>query len=170
MPEIKVTKENGGALTLRPEVYFPTFPFRNLLGASPFGLMQRFSDEIDRTFAGFAPNTEYDLWAPLLEVKHKHGNFYVTAELPGIAKEDVKVEVVEESLVIAGEKKNVKEEKGEGFYRTERCYGKFYRSIPLPKGAKADMIKAELTNGILKVVIPVPEVKPALREVPITVS
>jgi HSP20 family protein len=168
MPEIKVTKENGGALTHRPEVYFPTFPFGSLLGTRPFGLMKRFSDEMDRTFAGLAPATEYDLWAPLLEVKHYNGNFIVTAELPGIAKEDVKVEVLDESLVIEGEKKNVKEEKGEGFYRSERCYGKFYRSIPLPKGAKSELIKAEMTNGILKVTIPVPEVKSTLREVPIT--
>ena len=68
------------------------------------------------------------------------------------------------------EKKKVTEEKEEGYYRSERCYGKFYRSIPLPKGAKADAIKAELTNGILKVMIPVPEVKPMLREVPITAT
>jgi len=168
MPEIKVTKENGGALTLRPETYFPTMPFGSLIGTNPFGLMKRFTDEIDRTFAGFAAPTEYDLWAPPLEVKHKNGNFIVTAELPGIAKEDVKVEVVDESLVIAGEKKSFKEEKEEGFYRSERSYGKFYRSILLPKGAKAESIKAELTNGVLKVVIPVPDVKPTLREVPIT--
>jgi len=168
MPEVKVTKENGGALTLRPEAYFPSFPFASLLGANPFGLMKRFTDEMDRTFAGMAPAAEYDLWAPPLEVRHKDANFIVTAELPGIAKEDVKVEVVEEALVIEGEKKRMHEEKGAGFYRTERTYGKFYRSIPLPKGAKADLIKAEMTNGILKVVIPVPEVKPTLREVPIT--
>ncbi len=167
MPEIKVTKENGGALTHRPEVYFPTLPFGTLFGANPFGMMKRFTEELDRAFTGFTP-AEFELWAPPLEVKHKDGNFIVTAELPGIAKEDIKVEVIEESLVLEGEKKKVKEEKGEGYYRSERSYGKFYRSIPLPKGAKADQIKAELTNGILKVVIPVPEVKPALREVPIT--
>ena len=170
MPEIKVTKENGGALAHRPDVYFPALPFGSLFGANPFGVMKRFSEEMDRMFTGFAPPAEFDLWAPPIEVKHKEGSFIVTAELPGIAKEDVKVEVIEESLVLEGEKKKVKEEKGEGYFRSERSYGKFYRSIPLPKGAKADQIKAELTNGILKVVIPVPEVKPTLREVPITTA
>ena len=171
MPEIKVTKENGGALTHRPEVYFPTFPFGGLFNANPFGMMKRFTEDIDRAFGTCLPTTgEFELWAPPLEVKHKEGNFIVTAELPGIAKEEVKVEVVEESLVIEGEKKKFKEEKEEGYYRSERSYGKFYRSIPLPKGAKADLIKAELTNGILKVVIPVPEVKPTLRQVPITTA
>jgi HSP20 family protein len=167
MPEIKVAKENGGVVTHRPEVYFPTFQFGSLLGTNPFGLMKRFTEEIDRAITGCVTPAEFDLWAPPLEVRHKDGNFIVTAELPGIAKEDVKVEVIEESLVVAGEKKVVKEEKEEGYFRSERTYGKFYRSIPLPKGAKADLIKAELTNGILKVVIPVPEVKPTLRQVPI---
>jgi len=168
MPEVKVTKENGGTLTHRPEVYFPTFPFGGLF--NPFGLMKRFTEDIDRAFTACAPAGEFELWAPPLEVKHKDGNFIVTAELPGIAKEAVKVEVVEEALVIEGEKKKVTEEKEGGYYRSERTYGKFYRSIPLPKGAKADLIKAELTNGILKVVIPVPEVKAAMRTVPITTT
>lgn len=166
MPEILVTKENGGAL-VRPEVYFPTFPLGGLFGANPFGLMKRFTEEMDRTFANFAPPAEMDLWAPPLEVKHKNGNFIVTAELPGLTKEEVKVEVVEESLVIEGERKRFKEEKGEEFFRSERFYGKFYRSIPLPKGAKADLIKAELTNGVLEVIIPVLEAKPNLRQIPI---
>lgn len=171
MPEITVTKENGAALTHRPEVYFPTFPFGGgLFNANPFGLLKRFTEDIDRVFATCAPTAEYELWAPPLEVKHKDGNFIVTAELPGIAKEEVKVEVVDESLVIEGEKKKFTEEKEEGYYRSERSYGKFYRSIPLPKGAKTELIKAELTNGILKVVIPVPEVKPMLRQVPITTA
>jgi HSP20 family protein len=171
MPEIAVTKETGGALAHRPEVYFPTFPFSGgLFNTNPFGLLKRFTEDIDRAFGTYVPTMEYELWAPPLEVKQKGGNFIVTAELPGIAKEEVKVEVVEESLVIEGEKKKFKEEKEEGYYRSERSYGKFYRSIPLPKGAKTDLIKAELTNGILKVVIPVPEVKPMLREVPITTA
>lgn len=168
MPEVKLVKENGGALATRPEVYFPTFPFGgSLFGANPFGLMKRFTEEMDRTFANFAPALEADLWAPPLEVVHKNGNFIVTVELPGIPKEEVKVEVIEESLVIEGERKLVKEKKEEGFFRSERAYGKFCRSIPLPKGAKADGIKAELINGILEVVIPVPEVKPNLRSIPI---
>jgi HSP20 family protein len=166
MPEIIVTKENGGVQTHRPEAYFPTLPF-GLFGANPFGLMKRFTEEMDRNFAHFATGPEFELWAPPLEVKHKDGNFIVTAELPGIPKDQVKVEVIDEALVIEGEKKLMKEKKDEGFFRTERSYGKFYRSIPLPKGAKADLIKAELTNGILEVVIPVPEVKPALRNIPI---
>jgi HSP20 family protein len=169
MSEIKVTKETAGPLAYRPEVYFRSGPL-GLLGTSPFNLMKRFTDEFDRMFGGYVPPAETEVFAPPLEVTHADGNFIVTAELPGIAKENVKVQVIEESLVIQGEKKNVKEEKGEGFYRSECTYGNFYRSIPLPKGAKTELVKAELTNGILKVVIPAPELKPALREVPIAVK
>jgi len=168
MPEVRVTKENGGALAHRPEVYFPTFPLTGMFSASPFKFMKRFTDEMDRAFAGFNTPAEFELWAPPLEVKHKNGNFVVTAELPGLTKDEIKVEVIDEALVVEGERKREKEEKGEEFYRSERYYGKFYRSIPLPKGAKTDEIKAELTNGVLEVVIPVPEVKPAMRQVPIS--
>lgn len=166
MAEVKVTKENGGALA-RPEAYFPTFPFGAFFGTNPFGVMKKFTEEMDRVFSGYTPPTEFELWAPPIEVAHKDGNFIVTVELAGIPKEAIKVEVVEEALVIEGERKLVKEKKEEGFFRSERSYGKFYRSIPLPKGAKADAIKAELNNGILEVIIPVPELKPALREIPI---
>jgi len=165
MPEVKVG--NGGALTHRPETYFPAFPFGSFFGTSPFKLMKRLTEEMDRTFTNFAPPAEVELWAPALEVKHKNGNFIVTAELPGLTKEEVKVEVLENALVIEGERKREKEEKGEEYYRCERYYGEFYRSIPLPKGAKTDEIKAELTNGVLEVVIPVPEVKPATKQIPI---
>jgi HSP20 family protein len=172
MPEVKVTKETAGPLAYRPETYFPAVPFGGLLNAaaafsaSPFNLMKRFTDEFDRMFGGFTPPAE--LFSPALEVKHLNGNFIVTAELPGVAIADVKVQVIDEALVIEGEKKNVHEATVEGFYRTERFYGKFYRSIPLPKGAKTDQVKAEMINGVLNVIIPVPEVKPALRQVPIT--
>jgi HSP20 family protein len=166
MADVKVTKETGGALT-RPEAYFPTLPFGSFF-TSPFSLMKRFTDEFDRMFGPWVPPAEMELWAPPIEVKHKEGNFIIVTELPGVAKDHIKVEVIEESLVIEGEKKHMKEEKGEGYYRTERAYGKFYRSIPLPKEAKPDQVKAELTNGVLTVIIPAPEVKPALREVPIT--
>jgi len=167
MPEVKVTKENGGALA-RSEVYFPTLPFTGLFGTSPFKFMKRFTDEMDRAFAGFGPpSAEFELWAPPLEVKHKDGNFVVTAEIPGLTKDEIRVEVIENALVIEGERKRETEERGAEFYRSERYYGRFHRSIPLPKGAQADAIKAELTNGLLEVVIPVPELKPATREIPI---
>ena len=170
MPEVKVTKPDAGRLVRRPDPFFPTFPFGGgLFGASPFTLMRRIADEMDRACAKLLPSKEEPyLWAPALEVTEKEGNFMVTLELPGLKKEEVKVEVTEEAIVVTGERKFLTEEKENGFFRTERSYGEFYRSIPLPKDAKIDLIKAELNNGVLHITVPVPPpTKAAVKQVPI---
>jgi HSP20 family protein len=141
----------------------------NLFAVNPFTLMRRFTDEMDRVF-GAAPNKTGALpnvWAPAIEVKEKDGKFFLTADLPGLNKDEVKVHVDGETLVIEGERKKEKEEKSEGFYHSERSYGSFYRSIPLPEGAKTDLITALFTNGVLEVAIPVPEAKSKRKDVPI---
>ena len=81
--------------------------------------------------------------------------------------EDVKLEITREALVISGERKQEREEKGEGFHRSERHYGRFYRQIPLPEGAETDKAEARFTNGELRVTIPVPEVAHERRQIPI---
>lgn len=100
-------------------------------------------------------------------MKQKEGKLLVTAELPGLKKEDVKVHIEGDTLVVEGERKQEKEEKREGYYHSERSYGKFYRSIPLPEGAKGDQVVAQFNNGVLEVTVPVPEVKPKRQEVPV---
>lgn len=165
MSDVKVTKESGGAVT-RPEAYYP-FPFSSLFGVNPYKLMKRFTDEMDRALGGFMTTAEQDFWAPAVDVKTANGNLVVTAELPGLTKDDIKVEVIGDALVIEGERKKEEEQKGEQYYRSERYYGKFYRSIPLPKGANTDAIKADLNNGVLQVTIPVPEIKPTSQQIPI---
>lgn len=154
MPEVKVTKPETykpGAVARRFEPFFPAFPFAGgLFGASPFNWMRRMTEEMERACAKFVPTApETEFWAPALELTEKNGNFIATLELPGMKKEEVKVEVTEEALIISGERKLEKEEKEEGYFRSERSYGSFYRSIPLPKEAKTENIKAELTNGVL---------------------
>jgi HSP20 family molecular chaperone IbpA len=106
-------------------------------------------------------------WMPAVEIKKKNGDLEVTAELPGIKKEDIKLEVCEGNLTIEGERKHEEKEEREGYFRSERRYGHFYRSIGLPEGAETDKIKAELKDGILNVVIPVPEAKEASRKIAI---
>jgi HSP20 family protein len=71
-------------------------------------------------------------------------------------KEDVKVEVTDGQLAISGERKSEAEEKGEEFYRCEREYGSFYRSVPLPEGAKLEDVKAIFADGVLEVSVPLP--------------
>jgi HSP20 family protein len=88
-------------------------------------------------------------------------------ELPGLSKEDVKVELTPDGLLIQGERKEEHEEQQEGVLRSERRYGRFSRIIPLPDGADAEQAKAQFTNGVLEVTVPVPEEKARRREIPI---
>jgi HSP20 family protein len=144
-------------------------PFGELFGMNPFALMRQFTKDMDRAFSPswgeeFAPGA----WVPTIEVNQANGNLMITAELPGIKTEDVKVEVTNDALTIQGERKHEKKEEKEGVYRSERCYGRFYRTIPLPDGSKTDQIKAEMKNGVLEVKIPVAESKEKGRQVPVT--
>lgn len=100
----------------------------NLFTVNPFALMRQFTEEMDRFF-GQIPGAADGAWAPTIEVKEKDGKLLVNAELPGVRKEGVKVHMDGDTLVVEGERKQEKEEKREGYYHSERSYGRFYRSI-----------------------------------------
>jgi HSP20 family protein len=173
MAEVDVKKQSheqqrGGELQRRG-AYPSLFGMRpaELLHANPFALMRRMTEEMDRWFEGRAQG-EMSLWSPAVEVTEHEGKLEVIADLPGINENDVKVEVTDEGLVIQGERKREREEKGERYYRSERSYGQFYRLIPLPENANLDQARAEFHNGELHVSIPVPERKPSTRQIPIS--
>lgn len=152
---------------------------------NPFQMMRRFTKDMERLFEDFQgfsfPNffktdfapfrMELDKveWVPPLEVLHNNGQFMVRADLPGLTKDDVTVELTDDVLTISGERKEEKEEKREGFYRSERSYGSFYRQIPLPEGAKTENVAATFNNGVLEITVPVPKVEPSTRKVEINV-
>lgn len=147
---------------------------REFLTASPFALMRRMSEEMDRIFGDFgftrgqsAEGTAGNIWAPAIEVAQREGNFVIHAELPGLKPEEVKVELTEDSVVIQGERKSQNEENTGGIRRTERRYGQFYRSIPLPEGANADQVRANFENGVLEVTVPVPQKQSNRRQIPV---
>ena len=137
---------------------------------NPFQMMRRFTKDMERMFGDFPGfrfptffktdfvpfQTEFENveWVPQIEVLHNKGQFMVRADLPGLTKDDVKVEVTDNFLTISGERKEEKEEKEEGFYRSERTYGSFYRQIPLPEGAKAENAAATFRNGVLEITMP----------------
>ena len=169
MSEVKVAKENTVARKAEPayDVFFePLFPVRNLLGLNPYAAMREFNRDLERTMG---QNVGMDLkaWTPTIDIERKNGNLEVTAELPGLKKEEVRVEMTADALVIRGERKQEKKEEHEGFYRLERNYGKFYRAIPLPEGVKRDAVKAELGEGVLKIHVPIAEVTKTIHEVPV---
>ena len=140
----------------------------NLFNMNPFAVMKQFAEDLDR-FWGQTPRLTGDgaTWSPAIEVKEKEGKLLVTAELPGLKKEDVKVHIDGDTLVVEGERKPEKEEKREGYYHSERSYGQFYRSILLPEGAKTDQTAAQFNNGVLEVSVPIPEAKEARKEIPV---
>jgi HSP20 family protein len=80
----------------------------------------------------------------------------VRADLPGIDPDEVDVEIDDGILAISGERKEEREENRDGFYRTERVYGSFYRAIPLPEGVDENNVQASFTNGVLEIRIPEP--------------
>jgi HSP20 family protein len=147
---------------------------------NPFQMMSRFTKDMERLFEDFQgfsfPNffktdfapfrMEFDKveWMPQIEVLHNNGQFMVRADLPGLAKDDVKVELTDDLLTISGERKEEKEEKREGFYRSERSYGSFYRQVTLPEGAKTEKAAATFHNGVLEITIPAPKVEPSIRK------
>lgn len=178
MAETKIVKGTGSE-PARPSselglfgsrsLFGPMIPFGELFGMNPFALMREFTKEMDRTFSpSWGEELAPGAWAPTIEVNQANGNLMIAAELPGIKTEDVKVEVTNDALTIQGERKHEKKEEKEGVYRSERSYGRFYRTIPLPDGSKTDQIKAEMKNGVLEIKIPVTESKEKGRQVPVT--
>ena len=140
---------------------------------NPFTFMRRVTDELDRAFGlrtGLPGLPEFypKMWTPEIEIFERDQNFVVRVDLPGLTKEDVKIEVSHDELTLEGERKLEKEEKEEGLYRSERVYGKFFRRIGIPEHVKAEQATAVFKNGVLEIVmpaIPVPEVKKRAIEI-----
>lgn len=150
---------------------------------NPFGMMRRFSKDMERLFEDFqgfgSPNVfrtdflpfQTELrnvtWMPQVEVLQKNGQFMVRADLPGLTKDDVKVEITDNLMTISGERKEENEDKREGFYRSERSYGTFYRQILLPEGAETESAAATFRNGLLEITMPVPKFESTTRKLEI---
>lgn len=90
-------------------------------------------------------------WAPLVDIAEDEKEYLIKADLPEIQKDDVKVTVENGTLMITGERKAEKEEKGRKFHRVERYYGRFERSFNIPDDANSDSVKAEFKDGVLRV-------------------
>ncbi len=105
-------------------------------------------------FADFAAR-----WAPQVEMMRRDNDLIVRLDLPGVKKEDVKIDIEDHRLIIHGERKDTFEDKREGFYRSERTYGSFHRVIPLPDDAKAEKAEAFFDNGVLEIKMEMPKAK-----------
>lgn len=140
----------------------------------PYEFMRRMNDEMDRMFdrvfedfglsrRAMTPRGLFGdlsageaIWSPRIEAFQKEDKFIVRAELPGLKKDDVEVNVTEDAIVIQGQRKHEQEQQREGFYHSERSYGSFHRAIPLPEGVIADSAQASFKDGVLEVTLQAP--------------
>lgn len=115
----------------------------------PFRHMKRVRKRM-HSFFNF-PETDFGRASrePLIDIRDKNEELEVLAELPGVEKKDIKINVLEDSLVLNAESKAEEEEKKKGYYYHERSYNSFSRSIPLPEDVIPNKAKAEFKNGIL---------------------
>jgi len=148
----------------------------DMLRTSPFALMRRLTEEMDHYFAqlgmggggqGMAAAGS-GLFAPPVEVVERDGTLMVRADLPGLTKDDVRVEITEDVLTIEGERRSEHEERQEGgVVRSERSYGRFRRQIPLPEGVNPDQATASFKDGVLEVSMPAPQRQARGRQIDI---
>lgn len=136
----------------------------------PLDQLSTLQNEINRLFenplAGFGASEVFNSWAPAIDLYENKDNLVVTAELPGLKKEDIDISLHEDNLVISGERKEEKEYGENETQRAERFYGRFQRSINLPKKVDVGAIKANYKEGILTVTLPkAAEAKPRQIEV-----
>ena len=146
----------------------------SLLG-DPFGTMRSMMDQMDRLFndftggrsrgwslaapqgSGMASGSSQGVWYPQVEVSERGGNLVVCADLPGMRKEDVHLEIHDDYLLLRGERRQEQQRNEEGIYRSERSYGQFYRTVPLPQGVNPEQAKANFKDGVLEVTVPLPK-------------
>jgi HSP20 family protein len=118
-----------------------------------------FTREIDRVFDAFFGQNEQQArrWVPPMDLVEAENEFVLKADLPGLREADVKIEVQDGALTISGERQAEHEQREHGWYRIERAFGSFNRSLTLPDGVDPDRIQAKFSDGVLEVRIPKPE-------------
>ncbi|MCA1575340.1 MAG: Hsp20/alpha crystallin family protein [Acidobacteria bacterium] len=141
----------------------------SLRTVSPFSLMRRFSEEMDQMFGDFGfgrglagvgrefgrlADLESSMWLPQVEAFEREGKLIIRADLPGLTKDDINVDITDDAIKIRGERRQESEANEEGYYRSERSYGSFYREIPLPSGVNREEANASFRNGVLEITMP----------------
>jgi len=146
----------------RRDRFMPSFWREN-----PFTFMNRLSSEMDRMFETFGRKGGFfgtrfgrsgdSGWSPEIEVYERDNQLIVSADLPGMKKDDIHLEINDDALIIQGERRHEFTDTQEGYHRSERSYGSFYRTIPLPEGVDSEKMQASFQDGVLKVSMPLPQ-------------
>jgi HSP20 family protein len=129
----------------------------------PFRELSTLQSEMNRLFNSVFDNPPGNggsvarRWMPAMDLVETEDDFVLRADLPGLGEDDVKIEFEDGTLTISGERKAEHESKGEGYYRVERAYGSFSRSLTLPQGVDPERVSASFNRGVLEVRVPKPE-------------
>jgi HSP20 family protein len=132
---------------------------------SPFALMRRMMEDMDRMFADFGGGGSSERgfgglsrgFNPEVEVFKREGKLVVRADLPGMSQDDVHVSLDEDGLLLKGERRHEEEREEGGIFHSERSYGSFQRRIPLPRGVDPSTCDASFDHGVLEVSLKLPE-------------
>lgn len=130
---------------------------------NPFREMEDLMTRLTRSTAR-APGGAPAEWAPVVDITENDREYVLKAELPGLKKEDIKLDLANGVLTLSGERSSEKEDKSEKYHRIERSYGRFSRSFSVPDDVKLDEIKADCKDGVVSVHLPRAENKPALSK------
>jgi HSP20 family protein len=158
-----LSRRDQSALSAQP---FGQSPF----GRSPFGFMRRMIEDMDRMMDDFlgrawsggpqrAQEPRLALWTPEIELAQQGDELIVRADLPGLREEDIRVQALDDALVIEGERRTEREEERGNVFRSERVYGSFRRVIPLPEDADTENATASYENGVLEIRMKTPETR-----------
>jgi len=148
-------------------------PRKIYAGWEPFEGMRNMHDRINRlfdeTFGSYPAITQEPVkkaWSPLVDIYEDNDAIIVAVELPGVQKEDVKIELKEDTLTLSGERKHGVEAKTAKYHRIERFYGAFARSFTLPDSVAVEKIRATYKDGVLVIALPKAK-RAAMKPIPI---
>lgn len=145
--------------------------WRGMRTANPLREMSRLQRRIDRMFDDLfdpfsTPDTGEEQFSPPCDVYEDDQQYTLSFDLPGMKKDEIRIEVRDNQLAVSGERKHEHEEEGKGRYTHERYYGSFLRSFALPSQVNPDQVKANYENGVLQISLPKSEVSKG-RQIPI---
>ncbi|MCY1042882.1 Hsp20/alpha crystallin family protein [Corallococcus sp. bb12-1] len=110
-------------------------------------------------------DVEFGPWSPRVDILERDGNLLVRADLPGMKQDDIRVEVLDDLLILEGERSFEQEEEQGDIWRMERGFGSFLRTLPLPEGIDADTVQARFENGVLEVSMKLPQIRAQGRRI-----
>lgn len=129
---------------------------------TPFAVRSPFRDlesRLNRVFSGLPVDPEWNVgsWLPAIDIHEDDDKYTLSADLPGLQKEDITLTVVDNILTLKGERRKQAETNEKGYHRVERAYGTFQRAFQIPGGVDAAKVEAKFEHGVLQVSLPKPE-------------